>query len=571
MSIKAYQAAHAPKSTGGAGGGSPSEQGSGSSKPGKVGVSPAASASPKANLLGGMLNVAQKALSIIGTVPVLGTPARIVSSKLASIRRDVAKGGSTRALKYAAAGLSMLAGVPSGGWAVLAGRNLAREAVAFNRRVAAYKKSGVGQRYAAAYRGKVWTAARNIASSRSLGELAKNLAHNMDKLNTEYHKIPLEVRKGWRNKEVEQLQPLDATGAKKILDEKFGSINQNDQNRNLEFEEYVKNVMVMREGETGFLEEKERLRNEYERYYKFNPNRDFETWFARLTQTSKVESNSETKAQWAFVELILNKKDPYPRPVNPELKGKTEPDVRLETVMNAGAKKAEKEQAEADLRRWYQNLYKGKQQQTFEEWFAHLTSSDKMEAEQALSEFRGKIALESAISQAQFELIISTASIFQSRQSTRPTLGIVSRGMSKGAGGIKGNPKIPEGTGNPSPEQLLKIKHANMKNPRGGLNDLIPLDIRVAKKTQKPVRRHLTQGEKKLAHQHLDDLAARRNGDPNAAQRLASDKYREHPRDDGWTSLDIIDEKKTTGITNVMRLLYKEVDDGIEWRVIQNH
>lgn len=73
---------------------------------------------------------------------------------------------------------------------------------------------------------------------------------------------------------------------------------------------------------------------------------------------------------------------------------------------------------------------------------------------------------------------------------------------------------------------------------------MIPLDIRVAKKTQKPVRRHLTQGEKKLAHQHLDDLAARRNGDPNAAQRLASDKYREHPRDDGWTSLDIIDEKK---------------------------
>ncbi|WP_025721243.1 phage baseplate assembly protein V [Paenibacillus sp. 1-18] len=204
MSIKAYQAAHAPKSTGGAGGGSPSEQGSGSSKPGKAGVSHAASASPKANLLGGMLNVAQKALSIIGTIPVLGTPARMSNSKLTSIRRDVAKGGPTRALKYAAAGLSMLAGVPSGGWAVLGGRNLAREAAAFNRRVAAYKKNGVGQRYAAAYRGKVWTAARNVASSRSLGELAKSLAHNMDKLNTEYHKIPLEVRAGWKPKNTEQ-------------------------------------------------------------------------------------------------------------------------------------------------------------------------------------------------------------------------------------------------------------------------------------------------------------------------------------------------------------------------------
>ncbi|MEK4429117.1 contractile injection system protein, VgrG/Pvc8 family [Paenibacillus sp. FSL M7-0802] len=465
MSIKAYQAAHAPKSTSESGTGSPNGGSSRGGQAGKAGASPATPTSPKVNLLGGILNVAQKALSIIGTVPVLGTPARIVSSKLTSIRRDVAKGGSTRALKYAAAGLSMLAGVPSGGWAVLAGRNLAREAVAFNRRVAAYKKNGVGQRYAAAYRGKVWTAARNVASSRSLGELVKSLAHNMDKLNTEYHKIPLEVRAGWRNKKVKQLQPLDATGAKRILDEKFGSINQNDQNRNLEFEEYVKNVMVMREGEAGFLEEKERLRNEYERYYKFNPNRDFETWFARLTQTSKVESNSETKAQWAFVELILNKKDPYPRPVNPELKGKTEPDVRLETAMNAGAKKAEKEQAEADLKRWYQSLYKGKQQQTFEEWFAHLTSSDEMEAEQALSEFRGKIALESAISQAQFELIISTASIFQSRQSTRPTLGIVSRGMSKGTGAIKGNSKILEETDIGS---TIKNKFPNEGLPKDG-------------------------------------------------------------------------------------------------------
>lgn len=97
---------------------------------------------------------------------------------------------------------------------------------------------------------------------------------------------------------------------------------------------------------------------------------------------------------------------------------------------------------------------------------------------------------------------------------------------------------------------------------------MIPLGIRGAKKTQKP---RLTHDEKKLAHQHLDDLTARKNGDSNAAQRLSSDKYREHLRDDGWTSLDIIDEKKTTGITNVMRLLYKEVNVTIEWKVIQNH
>jgi hypothetical protein len=39
-------------------------------------------------------------------------------------------------------------------------------------------------------------------------------------------------------------------------------------------------------------------------------------------------------------------------------------------------------------------ILKGKQQQIFEEWFAHLTSSEEIEAEQALSELRGKIALE---------------------------------------------------------------------------------------------------------------------------------------------------------------------------------
>ncbi|MEK4730873.1 hypothetical protein ACYCS5_20315 [Paenibacillus sp. SEL3] len=83
----------------------------------RAGASPVTLASSKANLLGGMLNLAQQALSIIGTVPVLETPVRMVNSKLTSIRCDVAKKGPTCALKCAAAGLSMLAGVPSRGCA----------------------------------------------------------------------------------------------------------------------------------------------------------------------------------------------------------------------------------------------------------------------------------------------------------------------------------------------------------------------------------------------------------------------------------------------------------------------
>ncbi|MGG4147621.1 hypothetical protein ABEW34_31385, partial [Paenibacillus algorifonticola] len=119
----------------------------------------------------------------------------------------------------------------------------------------------------------------------------------------------------------------------------------------------------------------------------------------------------------------------------------------------------------------------------------------------------------------------------------------------------------------PSPEQLLGIKHANMKNPRDALNEKIVLDDRLTKKTQKPERRHLTKDEKKLANQHLDDLAARKNGDTAAAQRLS--EYRDHPRDDGWNSLDLVEGN--TGLSNKMRLLYKEVNGVIEWKIIQNH
>ncbi|MET3211296.1 UNVERIFIED_CONTAM: phage baseplate assembly protein gpV [Paenibacillus sp. PvR008] len=133
----------------------------------------------------------------------------------------------------------------------------------------------------------------------------------------------------------------------------------------------------------------------------------------------------------------------------------------------------------------------------------------------------------------------------------------------------KPNEKPPntQATDNPSPEKLLGIKHANMKNPRDALNEKIALDERLLKKTQKPERRHLTKEEKKIANQHLDDLAARKNGDADAAKRLS--EFRDHPRDDGWNSLDLMEGN--TGASNKMRLLYKEENGVIEWKIIQNH
>jgi len=130
----------------------------------------------------------------------------------------------------------------------------------------------------------------------------------------------------------------------------------------------------------------------------------------------------------------------------------------------------------------------------------------------------------------------------------------------------KKSPSQPNGTGNPSPspEQLFNIKYANIKKPRAELDELVPLDIRIRDKTSK--RRHLSVDEKKLANQHLNDLAALKNGDQSAAQRLSN--YRPHLRDDGWTSLDLMAEN---GASNIMRLLYRETKGGFEWKVIQNH
>ncbi len=124
------------------------------------------------------------------------------------------------------------------------------------------------------------------------------------------------------------------------------------------------------------------------------------------------------------------------------------------------------------------------------------------------------------------------------------------------------------------PEKLLGTEHAKIENPRGSLNEKIPR----SKTANKNIRltQRLTREEKRIANQHLDDLMARRKGDTVAASRLS--KYREHQLEnlsntggdnfEGWTSLDLSD---TNNVNNIMRLIYREVSNGIEWKVIQQH
>ncbi|WP_252225221.1 hypothetical protein [Clostridium sp. ZBS2] len=124
------------------------------------------------------------------------------------------------------------------------------------------------------------------------------------------------------------------------------------------------------------------------------------------------------------------------------------------------------------------------------------------------------------------------------------------------------------------PKKLLGTEHAKIENPRGSLNEKIPR----SKTANKNIRltQRLTREEKRIANQHLDDLMARRKGDTVAASRLS--KYREHQLEnlsntggdnfEGWTSLDLSD---TNNVNNIMRLIYREVSNGIEWKVIQQH
>ncbi|WP_207722013.1 hypothetical protein, partial [Clostridium acetobutylicum] len=123
------------------------------------------------------------------------------------------------------------------------------------------------------------------------------------------------------------------------------------------------------------------------------------------------------------------------------------------------------------------------------------------------------------------------------------------------------------------PEKLLGIEHDPIPHPRSALNEKIPRSK--GAHTNRPGHR-LTKEEKRLANQHLNDLIARRNGDSAAANRLS--KYREHPLFDkrttggdnfaGWTSLDL---SATNNSSNIMRLLYKEDENVIEWKIIQQH
>ncbi|KLH95814.1 phage late control protein, partial [Brevibacillus formosus] len=133
-----------------------------------------------------------------------------------------------------------------------------------------------------------------------------------------------------------------------------------------------------------------------------------------------------------------------------------------------------------------------------------------------------------------------------------------------------------EGTGTAKtesipPEKLLGIKHANILNPRDALYQKVQIRGGVS---GKPASRHLTKHERNLANQILDDISAQARGDASARARLEAlnDHVLENRRNGqnyaGWNSVYIRDEYGNNG---VMRIIYRQTSEGIEWNVVQWH
>ena len=115
-----------------------------------------------------------------------------------------------------------------------------------------------------------------------------------------------------------------------------------------------------------------------------------------------------------------------------------------------------------------------------------------------------------------------------------------------------------------SPEQILGIKYANMKNPRAALEKTI-MPVQGAKSKQ----RLLTQDEQKMGNEILDDISSYYfSNDQKAYDRLKKNGLHTLRRDyAGWESV-YIDVSGARGIDNTARVIFRQTNDGtIEWQI----
>ncbi|WP_336077939.1 phage baseplate assembly protein V [Paenibacillus sp. 203] len=202
MSVKAYAEAQAAKSAANSSTGGSSNSSVTSKDGGAVKAAVNTPNSPKASLLDGVLGLAQKVCDVAASIPVLGAIPKAASQKIASIRSEVASSGPSSIVKYAAAGLSMIASVPSHGWGVVLGKTAKVAAQTLH---AHAEEQRARERHATMdFLGKVWTSARGYGEVQSIHDFI-NYVKGVNQASVQaYSDIPSDIRERWYQRNVDQ-------------------------------------------------------------------------------------------------------------------------------------------------------------------------------------------------------------------------------------------------------------------------------------------------------------------------------------------------------------------------------
>ncbi|NOW04344.1 uncharacterized Zn finger protein (UPF0148 family) [Clostridium beijerinckii] len=129
------------------------------------------------------------------------------------------------------------------------------------------------------------------------------------------------------------------------------------------------------------------------------------------------------------------------------------------------------------------------------------------------------------------------------------------------------------------PQRYVGSNEEKVKTSREGLNEHPEISkLARSRGAKNDDSNYLNDEEKKTANKLLDMLnnmrRAELDGDNATVGRIKDEFlniWREHPLEreyDGWTSLDLNEENS---FYNKYRLLYREVSDGIEWKIVRMH
>ncbi|ALP36271.1 hypothetical protein ASL14_08930 [Paenibacillus sp. IHB B 3084] len=529
MSVKAYAEAQAAKSAANSSTGGSSNSSVTSKDGGAVKSAVNTPNSPKASLLDGVLGLAQKVCDVAASIPVLGAIPKVASQKIASIRSEVASSGPSSIVKYAAAGLSMIASVPSHGWGVVLGKTAKVAAQTLH---AHAEEQRARERHAMMdFLGKVWTSARGYGEVQSIHDFI-NYVKGVNQASVQaYSDIPSDIRERWYQRNVDQ-QFEDALNA---------YYNNQDLSTDI--------VALM---------EHQRQTDNHFRYSD------------RALMSSKYRDDMKgyTTEQKKYLIDFLNSIDDYRKEYGPYRESPFMKDLdKTERIVFNEIKKSAHENVEAtwerirnfpnlDIRQMVADNFQGKQD-VADKIVKVITDPDA-----AYEKVKNSSKQENAhlLVDAAFTFIVGMKGKKHSKDD----------GASSG-GSHKKDDHTSEGPESIPPEKLLGIEHANILNPRDSLNQKIPVRGGISGKTES---RHLTKHERILANKILDDISAQARGDKSARARLEAlndhvlDNRRNGQNYAGWNSVYIRDEYGNNG---VMRIIYKQTPKGIEWHVVQWH